>query len=436
MDTPPTLGIVGVLGLVVLGCTPNPGGIGSSDDTQTGTTAADTSGGPSTTASADTSNPTTSGSVDDSTTVPTVSTSSSDSGEPEAFYRRELTIHGETLTNEGPLRDFTVRVMITGDMGLRHVDAGGHVLDADGADLVFRDPDLQPLGRELMSYGADSGRLAAWVKVPEISTDEPTTIYLDYGAPSLVGASLDQAWNDDYVGVWHFEDVVLDGGPILDSSIAGNDGIARNMDDIDGGIAGRAGSGVSFSKSNAAIEITGGGLDLPGPLTFEGWGRMTGQLTSNGFQRLFHKGGATAAPLLLWVGDPTVEPIHPFGRYTLGVNQLTAQQFELAYAIPAFSYSDWHHYAAVIGEPGTDAVLFVDGVRVAADTIDDLVDTGHSTLYFGNQDDMGLDQHWSGFVDEFRFSNVARSDAWIEAGFRTIDDPTGFAAVGPEQSLP
>lgn len=429
--------------LVAIGCTPFAGGQGSGTGSVAEGTGTEATG--STTAAPDpTSSPdatTTPGPTDGSTTVGTTTaldtTATSDSGEPEPFFRREVVIHGDQVPGDDPLLDFTVLVLFGGDAGMSHVGAGGHVLELDAADVVFRDAAMEPLARERVSYVPASGRFGFWVRVPAVAADADTTLYLDYGAPSLVGLSPAVAWNDDFVGVWHFEGNVADGGIILDSSALGSHGNAVNMD-ASNGVPGRVGQGVSFTQPNAAVWIGGGVLDLPGPLTFEGWGRMDGPLAANGYQRLFNKGGELDRQLTLWVSDPTVVTREVlFGELILGVNYEEPFDFlELDYPIPSFAYGQWHHYAAVVGGPADDVALFVDGVRVVDAVFADPVHTGFANLYFGNWDVEGASRRWNGVIDEFRFSDVARTDAWIEAGYRTQAMPQAFCTVGDEQLVP
>lgn len=425
----------GWVGLLVIGCTPFTGGQGGGS----GSVAESSGDGGSTTAATNpttnATDPSTSTAVDttDTTITTTITTTaSSDSGEPEAFYRREVVIHGDQVPGDQPLLDFTVLVSFAGEEGMRHVDSGGHVLELDAADLVFRDADEQPLARERVSYAPSTGRFSFWVRVPEVAGDADTTLYLDYGAPSLVGLSPAGAWNDAYVGVWHFEDAVVDGGAVLDSSAQGTHGTAVDMNAGDG-VAGRVGQGLSFTQPNAAVWFDAGALDLPGPLTFEGWARMDASLADSGYQRLFNKGGELNRPLSLWVGDATVT----FGEAAFVVNyEELVDYVELLYSVPGFAYGQWHHYAGVVVGPGNEVVLFVDGQRRQSTTFADSIDTGYPNLYFGNWDIMGSSRAWNGVLDEFRFSDVARTDEWIEMAYRTQAMTTTVTTVGAEQALP
>ncbi|MCX4247178.1 DUF2341 domain-containing protein [Paraliomyxa miuraensis] len=433
------LRIVGLCGPFALGCSPYGGGVsmssgvlGNSTGDTDGTTsptgdpeltsadAADTTAGPST------ATITTSASASASDTADTA-----DTGMLEPFYRREIVIAAAEVPGTQPLLDFTALIAFAGDEGLRDVASGGHVLEPDGADLVFRDANLQPLARELVSYAAGSGRFVIWVRIPEIAADVDTTIYLDYGAPSLVDLSPTNAWNDAYRAVWHFEEPVVEGGQIRDSSDHGNHGTATNMDASNGGMGGRVGRAVSFSQPNATIVIGNGGLDLPGPVTFEGWGRMDASYA--GWQRLFHKGTELDFPLSMGVGDSATGQL---GTAYLAVNYLSIPSVDLEYPIPGFAYGQWYHYAGVVGGPGNDVALFVNGVRVLSTTFTNPIETGHALLHLGNMSATGSSRLWSGMIDELRFSNVARSDAWIEAGFRNTSTPTSFAKVGTEQPMP
>jgi hypothetical protein len=429
-----------LVSLSALGCTPFQGGAGSGTAESTGSDSTgvappmtgSTSAPPGTTTT-DTNDDLDTGSTSLVTTAADgPSTSATDSGEPEPFFRREITIHGDQIPDGEPLADFTVLVGFAGDEGITHVDYGGHVLDPDAADFLFRDAALQPIAHERVSYAPDTGRMSFWVRVPEVAPDVDTTFWLDYGAPSLVGASPQGAWNDAYVGVWHFEDTVIDGGDILDSSPAGNDGMALAMDAADG-VTGRVGQGLTFTQDNATVWIGNGALDLPGPITFEGWGRMEGQLAMSGYQRLFNKGGALIRPLSFWVSDPT----DAFGQAAFVVNyEEPVDYVELLYYVPAFDYGQWHHYAGVVGGPGGDVALFVDGVRVQSTTYAYPIETGHPNFYIGNWDMAGETRRWVGVLDELRFSDVARSDAWIEASYRAQATPQMVCTIGPEQAMP
>jgi hypothetical protein len=429
-----------VMGLATGGCTPFTGGQGSG----TGSVAESTSEIAGSTTAADpmtsldvTTNPETS---DGPTTTPpttgdtttTDTTGTSDSGEPEPFFRREIVIHGEVLPDGEPLVDFPMLLSSPEGGALAHVSEGGNVFDITGADLVFRDQDMVPLAREIVSY-APSGRTTIWVRVPQIVTDADTTIYVDYGAASLIDLSPPGAWNDGYVGVWHFEDAVADGGMILDSSASANHGTAMNMA-AGNGVDGQTGQGVSFTASNAAVSIGSGGLDLPGPVTFEGWGRMDGPIAFSGYQRLFHKGDQANNPLFMWVGDVTVG----LGNITYLVNYTDVFTYGYLHDqwIAEFAYGQWHHYAGVVGGPGGETSLFVDGVEISSGDYDEPVWTGYANLYFGNRDTNGESRQWNGVIDEYRFSAVARTDTWLGASFANQSSPTTFSTVGPEQALP
>lgn len=439
-----------VMGLTTLSCTPFASGQGSESGSLAESSGTSTGVGPTTAATDPTTAPdTTTGgaSVDDDTTTtattttaatttePTTAASSGsgDSGGPESFFRREITIHGDQVPGDEQLLDFTVLIRYDGDAGLAHVGSGGHVLDATGADLVFRDESLQPLARELVGYRSNTGALVAWVRVPAVAGDADTTIYLDYGAPSLVDLSPTGAWNDDYVGAWHFEDDVVDGGPILDSSPTGSHGTAMSMDAANS-VGGQVGQGVSFTQPDAAVAIGGGALDFPGPVTFEGWARMDGPLAFEGYQRLFHKGGTNEGPLFMWVGDLTVG----LGNITFLINYTDFDTYGLWHftTISGFAYGQWHHYAGVVGGPGDDTALFVDGVRISSGVYPEDIWTGYANLYFGNRDTSGPSRQWNGVIDEYRFSTVARSDAWIGASHANQLAPTTFSTMGPEQALP
>ena len=44
--------------------------------------------------------------------------------------------------------------------------------------------------------------------------------------------------------------------------------------------------------------------------------------------------------------------------------------------------------------------------------------------------------YFDGIMDEIRISKVERSSAWVETSYNTMNDPSSFFSVGPEESGP
>ncbi|MDH7506266.1 MAG: DUF2341 domain-containing protein, partial [Candidatus Thermoplasmatota archaeon] len=101
-------------------------------------------------------------------------------------YRKEIIINHSKVAED--LVNFTVFVDIVSD------DFVGHV-QSDGDDFVFTNVSGFKLSHEIEFFDYDNGSLVAWVKVPFLSSDVDTVLYLYYGNP-------DCGSQQDVVGTW------------------------------------------------------------------------------------------------------------------------------------------------------------------------------------------------------------------------------------------
>ncbi len=128
-------------------------------------------------------------------------------------YRKAIVINHGYVT--GDLENFPVLISLT-DASL-----GTHA-QADGDDIIFISQNGQKLSHEIEAFDNTTGKLAAWVKVPSLSSADDTQIFMYYGNAG-VGNQEDAAnvWNESYNGVYH-----LAGGSGADSTGYHRDGTA------------------------------------------------------------------------------------------------------------------------------------------------------------------------------------------------------------------
>ena len=112
-------------------------------------------------------------------------------------YRKKLTLD-ETMVEDN-LVNFPVLISFTGDTDLA-ADAR-----SDFYDVLFTASDgTTKLDHEIESYNSTNGDIVAWVKVPTLSTEVDTKIFMYYGN---AGANDQQnasgVWSDGYRAVWH-----------------------------------------------------------------------------------------------------------------------------------------------------------------------------------------------------------------------------------------
>ena len=91
------------------------------------------------------------------------------------------------------------------DPDLRTVANGGYVINPNGYDMVFVDADGYSLPYEVSEYNPVTGYLLVWVKVPALSKDSDTTIYMCYSNSSITTPqeSPEAVWSTKYGGVSH-----------------------------------------------------------------------------------------------------------------------------------------------------------------------------------------------------------------------------------------
>lgn len=138
-------------------------------------------------------------------------------------YYRAITIDNTKVMGSANLTDFPVLVKIVSNNDLRTTGNGGKVQNASGYDIIFSSTSdgLTPLSFDREVYDATTGKFIAHVKVPTLSHNANTVIYLCYGDSSVTtyqgGGG---AWNSGYEGVFHFNET---SGNALDSTTHGRD---------------------------------------------------------------------------------------------------------------------------------------------------------------------------------------------------------------------
>ena len=62
-------------------------------------------------------------------------------------------------------------------------------VDADGFDIIFMDANGNQLDHEIEIYDETNDLLIAWVRIPTLSHDADTTIYIYYGNSDIASAN-------------------------------------------------------------------------------------------------------------------------------------------------------------------------------------------------------------------------------------------------------
>ena len=159
----------------------------------------------------------------------------------------KITIDSDKVDGTMDLTDFPLLVEFM-HSNLKNISTGGCVVGVDGYDMIFADGTME-LDHEVEYYDPDTGELMAWVRIPTLSHDEDTDIYLNFGNSIIDSTSQENitgVWDNDYVFVSHMKDDP-DSSHIKDSTINGNNGTKSGGGVITYVRFGGVDTGTSFS---------------------------------------------------------------------------------------------------------------------------------------------------------------------------------------------
>jgi hypothetical protein len=257
-----------------------------------------------------------------------------------------------------------------------------------------------------------------WVKVTSISAVADTDIYVYYRSTDTAdGADPTNAWNSDYLLVWHLGD---------GSTLSANDSTANNYDGtVESATAtsGMVDGAANFSGSAQAISVLPAlnGLSCAS-LTLESWVYLSGVTSlqmlyrgANDNFEVFFQSGVLYAYIKVYQGEPLWAYSHT--NITTG----------------------WHH-VTVTWTSGEAPKIYVDGINgsTADQSRTGNISSGDtSSGWIGGQS--GGVYYLTGKVDEFRMSakgssaTCNRSAEWIKFEYYNMNSVAGELTFGAEE---
>ena len=312
-----------------------------------------------------------------------------------------------------------------------------------GADLRFTDAEGNLLSSEVDTWD-ETGVSYVWVKIP--SFDATTRITAHYGNASPEAVDPKDVWSNGYVGVWHLGA----GGDQPDSKGECPDfRIGSKAPSVTLEVSGAIGCGIDF-LGNPDPEKTGSGIFATNSPAFSGHGAFTFELWAkrhengdggelfcldNVCRAIQNDTGVTQfAPVL--GEDPEKDR-----KWVVMKGVAASQWYHLAMTYDRTAANRWtvdnpattNYNVGVIGyadgvnnqrENSDVKGYFADGETPNPPLATSLPEEGHYAG-LGNPATsrynlfLGAGGHWwkgySGVIDEFRISSVARSADWIRA---------------------
>lgn len=308
---------------------------------------------------------------------------------------------------------------------------GGHVTSASGYDIVFSaDPDgLTKLDFELEQYNPATGQVIAWIRVPNLSHTSDTVLYMFYGNPNVTTPQQNPtgAWDSNFLEVLHLDE--SGGTTAFDSTANANNGTRVSVTSPTPTAAGFIGGAQSFNGTSDYIALPPAVTSGLKTFSVSFWTQTTDQ-NSNG----------TYWNEPEFLGDST--PGNSSGDFGVASNSgylsmwsgLNSPADNSLISNNQISDNNWHLVDAV--DDGTTTSLYLDGTFTGK-TLASGLDLDSYGWYLGAQHyySGGAAFFHEGIIDEFHFSNAARSVDWIATEYNNQSSPSTFYALDPENAV-
>lgn len=353
------------------------------------------------------------------------------------IYQRQLTInHTQVSTGTLTYTNFPVLFQDT-DVTLSTSVSGGHLSNPDGYDLVFSTKSdcsfiLNWDTETFNNTGSVQDNI--WVNVPIISSAADTTFYMCYGNPLITtyqGIST-ATWDSNYVAVYHMgasTSTEANGNDSTTNNSVGTVGQAEysNAGQIDGSASFPAAATgyITIGNSNETLQT----LQLP--MTIELWYYHISIPTPVQDSFIYSdNGGTNLTKCLDFDGGPSLVAI--FSTAGCGSQNIT-------YSGPGdpSTLFTWH-YLFIVTSGTTSAPILsmaLDGNApqvFSPSSFQPMGCSGTSLSIGANTSGTNPFAGFHGFLDEMRFSSIARSNDWGLTSYNSQFSPSTFLIIGSE----
>jgi hypothetical protein len=286
----------------------------------------------------------------------------------------------------------------------------------DGDDFVFTNEEGLKLNHEIEYYNPTTGKLIVWVKVTSLSSTTDTTLYLYYGNQYIVNQqNATGVWDSNFLGVWHMKE---SSGTIAEDSTANNKyGIF--VGNLPNCVEGKVGFCQDLDGVNDYINL--GNSITPSTITAEIWWRRDGTAT---YQDVLgcHSDGTWNNG---WGLHPKYQTRGPGGHigWGNGHKEIGGSYF------PYIQTGIWCYNVLTYDSVINTLTEYLNKSKTSTTTNGDIIYNSNTLIGICNN----LNEDWDGTVDEVRISKVVRSTEWIETTYNTINYPTTFISIEPEE---
>jgi hypothetical protein len=283
------------------------------------------------------------------------------------------------------------------------------------------------LWHELEGFDQGTGSLTAWVNIPFLSAGEDTVFYLYYGNPGCVNQEYpEKTWDSHYVAVWHMNDATT--STIDDSTIHEYDATkkAANMPVESNG---KIGKGQQYTRSSTQWEYIAvndyNALEISGDFTVSAWIKPSTEQDMKVAGKHQEFSGDYFGYAINWNVGPQLKMSLRVDKGGFG--------YEYTYAGQTEPPNLWY-YLTGVKRYGTN-FLYVDGTQQAETGTQTLVNSDQPFCIGAWRTDIAS-ANFDGIIDEVHVSDIGRSSTWIQTEYNTMNNPTQFVTIGPEESAP
>lgn len=340
-------------------------------------------------------------------------------------YRKKLTF--DNLNQAENLSNFPVLVKLTTSR-ITYGDVG----KSDGTDLRFLDSDNSATLKYEIERWNDTGDSFIWVKAPQInSSTNLDFIYMYYkNSGAADGQDAPNVWTNGFVGVYHFNE---QSGYYQDSATndADNDANAQQVTSSNNTDVNGLGYYPLFDPT-----VPGDYVGIPDNASLKfGTSDFTIMVRAKASATLVdcdltRKGSTdTADPDSWWKLEWGDAVTNNNLNWEVRVNTIASNS---GYVLTPDG--NWHDiWGTRDTSGGGTQKIYVDGSQVDSDSTQtgDINPTTTTNIGIGSKDTYN-DDHFDGYLDEVRYSNVLRTAAWIAADSKSLNDT--FLTFGAKET--
>jgi very-short-patch-repair endonuclease len=343
--------------------------------------------------------------------------------DPAWLYRQKITIFPAVTDTD--LTNFPYLVNVADPTNELFINA-----QTEGKDILFTDSSgVTKLDHEIEKYDSAGNELFAWVKIPLLSSTDPTVIYMYYyNAFSPNQENPVGVWSNGYEAVYHLHDDFKD-------ALNNHNGINTGSTDVLGPVA----DAQDFYPADGVDNIHLGNWKVTGnQLTIQAWLKSDDNFVQND-PRVISKANAADEQSHVWMMslyNGTLNENRLRFRLKTGI-QDTSGTTTLFGSSPNGYLPDANEwYLVAMTYDGAQMQIIRDGLDAGSVAkAGDLRENSWIINIGNNPGSTNQDVYsWDGKIDEVRISSIARPLEWMKAEYRNQGSPGTYQTLEDQET--